>query len=170
MMTWSAVPNRDKRDMTTNHIFQSLGGPWTLRRLIITHLEPRSLIKVTGEARFSPLATDMWLYEETGEAIISGERHHFSQAYRYQHDVSSASIQVCFARGDRAGKHFHELLFAQTAGPILQAQGQHLCGQDQYQASYAFHLADLELASWFIAYSVQGPRKHYTSRTYLRRA
>ena len=155
--------------MDRNHIFQGLGGLWTFQRRLISQTPAQSLITVTGEARFLPVAADAWLYEETGEAVANGGRHRCSQKYHYRRDALSGRIRVFFALGERAGKHFYDLLFDDATRPIHHARGQHLCGRDLYEASYAFHLADAELGSWFLTYHVRGPQKHYTSRTYLRR-
>ena len=137
--------NTNKPDQ---HIFSRLRGEWVLTRTV-GHDGV-----MTGRAAFTdkPGASSSLLYTEQGiNRLPGGEEFDFFQNYLYQSD--DAGLHVFFADG----RTFHTLDFETDR----RAKARHLCGNDLYQGTYAFHDDDHFSVTW----SVKGPKKDFVIQT-----
>jgi cation diffusion facilitator CzcD-associated flavoprotein CzcO len=169
--------------MVPHAVFRSLAGSWTLHRHIENRIDFANSGEVKGTATFS--VTELsheYLYTEVGELSMQrGQHFRVHRKYVYVYDTHTNQIDVFFENQGSRGSPFHSLQFqspkpssATEKGGIemsggWRAAGQHICGEDLYNASYRFSFSGNSIAQMEISYSVTGPKKDYTSTaTYFR--
>jgi hypothetical protein len=179
-------------------VFRSLLGTWKLERDLTSRLPSHPSGHFSGTAQFllrertsdglqcamqglelseSNQEGDMeYLYIEDGEFKTNqGFGFRASRRYVWRYDEQKESLSVWFAKPDdpkRADYLFHEIEFLQPEGGReggWPAKAGHLCIDDYYDVKYNFAFEAVNLKSWNIEYTVNGPKKDYTiNGTYSR--
>ncbi|TFB00452.1 putative flavin-containing monooxygenase 1 [Trichoderma ghanense] len=114
-----------------------------------------------------------YLYIEDGEFQTStGFGFKATRRYIWRYDSKKDIISVWFAKPDdqkRADYLFHEIEFEAPPSDHKQrekegwkAKAGHLCIDDYYNVKYDFSFKAVNLATWSIEYTVNGPKKDYT--------
>jgi hypothetical protein len=115
-----------------------------------------------------------YLYIEDGEfKTTSGFGFNATRRYIWRYDSKKDAISVWFAKPEdqkRADYLFHEIEF--ESPPLgdnkrrekegWSAKAGHLCIDDYYNVNYNFAFDKVNLATWNIGYTVNGPKKDYT--------
>lgn len=136
-------------------IFSSLLGVWRFTRSIV-HKIPKEQYEGRGCATFSLLGqqTDSLEYYEkvrlqnqATQAEIKGY-----QAYLYSYSQQHNEIAKYF----KDARLFYKLPMGKP-----ECIGHHICGEDNYKATYHFKNHD----RFILVYEVLGPRKNYTIHT-----
>jgi len=129
-------------------LYDTLRGNWNINRVIDDrHADQQAFF--TGHASFEE-ADLLLMYGEDGELSIGSTKMRASRRYIWL--LEGENIKVSYENG----LPFHE--FKVSDG---KAKAKHLCGDDIYYAEYSFYLQD----SWRVIWTVNGPRKDYTSTT-----
>lgn len=168
------------------HVFAALEGNWKLYRRLTSEINTYPSGSFNGTAFFEtrsptdPAYDAEYLYVERGEfvsekgLIIPATRRY---VYRFQRDTETISAWFVKAEdGSHVDYLFHNVNFTsykQESYPerkgrskcLLEADGQHLCVDDEYQANYHFQFQYLQCDEWELKYSVNGPKKDYTTST-----
>ena len=123
-------------------------GRWQLTRRIDDQFSGQ-IGQFDGVADFSPQGADGLTYHETGQmAYGAGPRMLAERRYQWRFDEDG--VEVFFADG-RPFHGFHTDRVTDRA--------RHLCGADLYRVSYDF----AAFPDWTATWTVEGPRKLYTS-------
>lgn len=144
--------------MTQNfEIFSRLPGHWSFTRTLSNFKEPLSSGIVTGNASFTPTddPTHILHYKETGLFKSNSTEHTIYNEYFFVFNEKTKNIEKHFAQnGIKTGLFY-----------IIDAQhnGNHICVNDHYAASYAF--IDECFKEFSLTYKVTGPLKDYVSET-----
>ena len=91
-----------------------------------------------------------------------------TQIYLYAYDKCQDLLSVYFVdEKNQRSALFHTIHFQskQPSASGWMANGDHLCDQDHYSASYLFVFNGLDLVLFEITYHVKGPAKDYLSKT-----
>ena len=121
---------------------------------MITDARAGSEAQFEGHAVIAPVGEGA-VYTETGALIMGAQRFEAQRTYRWHR--AGGRIEVMHADGTA----FHD--FDPQAGGAASA---HLCGDDLYRGTYDFS----QWSCWAVTWTVQGPRKDYTSVTWYVRA
>ncbi len=133
-------------------LYDSLRGNWNINRAIDDrHSGQQGIFK--GIATFEPQGSSL-IYTESGELTLGGTLLRATRTYIWSFDGSTVSVMY------RDGSPFHSFEVKNS-----KSQAEHLCGQDIYYATYSFYLPD----SWRVTWTVNGPKKDYTSTSEYRR-
>lgn len=123
-----------------------LHGEWTITRTV----GQGGVMK--GSAAFVETAPDTLAYSETGQNHLpDGTVLDFYQSYVYRNDNDGMHADFT------DGRPFHTLEFENEK----RAKARHLCGNDLYEGTYAFHDEDHFTLTW----SVKGPKKDFVIQT-----
>lgn len=126
-------------------------SPWKFKRHIIDHLSGRRLY---GEGQCH-IQQD--IYHESGAwHLEDGTLLHFTRQYKVFFEKDD-KIQVTFIAGGT---------FMVINPHARVSTGRHLCKRDVYDMSFKA----ISWARFYILWQVQGPYKHYISRTLYRNA
>lgn len=173
-------------------VFTAFKGYWKVNRRLESEINTYQSGNFEGVASFeirSPtdLAYDAeYLYIENGEfrsdqgLVIPATRRY---VYRFQRKANIISAWFVKAEdGLTVDYLFHFVKFTPHEQEsflgkngrrrgLLEANGQHLCINDDYQANYLFEFWGLTCNDWELKYHVKGPRKAYSATTkYVRDA
>ena len=165
------------------HVFDALGGAWTINREINSALPTCPSGQFSGEAQFArrpPTALGFekeYLYNENGK-FITDQSLNFpaTRRYVYRYQQASDSITAWFVKPDdntAVDYLFHEVRLddgnelsthgSLPASCVIKASSYHLCGKDHYTPTYILQLTEGHLEQWKLVYSVKGPQKDYTA-------
>jgi hypothetical protein len=139
----------DQSALTTTA--QRLGlfcGVWAVRRTVIDH-RAGSRAQFTGQATITPE-----LFEEHGEMRTNGAAYQSRRSYLLKCLGDMVTVQFADQR-----------TFISIDADVLQ-RPTHLCGDDFYRGKLVF----LSTGRWAEFWRVTGPRKHYRSAAFYRRA
>lgn len=135
-------------------IFHALEGGWNIQR----EIKPGGRFKGKGVFTFS--AANELSYHEQGQMMLeSGEVLDAGRQFTYR--LENERIAVYYADGPDAGALFHTLTFESER----RARGENLCKEDFYAAEYVFELPE----KFTLTYTVNGPKKDYTSESVFTR-
>ncbi len=176
--------------ISPENVFTALRGHWKLYRRLQSEICTYPSGTFKGMASFEmrtptdPAYDTEYLYTETGEfcteqgLIFPATRRY---VYRFQRNTNTISTWFVKAEdGSSVDYLFHRLKFSfqkkesycRTKGSsifLLEADGQHLCIDDDYQATYFFKFQGCQCHEWDLKYNVKGPRKAYNTNTqYIR--
>lgn len=167
-------------------VFLIFKGYWNVDRRLESEMNTFPSGNFKGAASFemrSPTdsAYDVeYLYMENGEfcsdqgLVIPATRRY---VYRFQANTNTISAWFVKAEdGLTVDYLFHHVNFTpmeqesflgtnEGNGRFLEANGQHLCVDDDYQANYLFRFRGLICEDWVLKYCVKGPRKAYIATT-----
>jgi hypothetical protein len=122
-----------------------------------------------GQAQFHFSNQQELLYKEQGKLILPSQTPlDITQKYLYVYDTVEDLLTVYFVdEKNQRTSLFHTIHFQPKEASPLEwiANGEHLCGQDHYSASYLFAFNGSDLARFEITYQVKGPAKDYVSKT-----
>jgi hypothetical protein len=131
------------------HVATDFEGLWTLKRSIDDRHSDQ-MGDFQGTATFASATDGALTYYETGQMRFGAGAQVFNAERRYQWQFENEQVAVFF----HDGSPFHHFT------PTGQGAGTtHLCGDDLYDVTYDFR----EWPVWTATWSVQGPRKNYTS-------
>lgn len=163
---------RDDANANAGHfiagvMFRALqNSQWTFERVLTG--KPSDGI-VHGRAQFLFSHSDELLYQEQGKFTLTAQTPlESSQHYLYRYDEDNDRLSVYFIDGNhRSAALFHTLHFQPKLSPSVGwlANGEHLCSQDHYFASYLLAFNGVNLSRLQITYRVKGPAKAYISQT-----
>jgi hypothetical protein len=142
-------------------IFASLPARgWAFRRELASRLEGSGVVE--GEASFAPRGADELLYEECGIfRLLSGPTFDVRKTYLWRRRQDHLALHF-----DEPGEGLFHLVSLSTVGNAVRgACERHPCGDDVYESSYAFEVAEGVLGRWSVRHDVRGPTKDYTSIT-----
>ena len=170
-------------------IFNTLNGSWQLSRKFLCESGSKNFGNLEGTATFASRRRrddspgDEKLYSEFGDFITSkGIKSETYRQYAWRFDTLTQTIDVWFVKADdqkSVDYLYHTLKFADTniERPRntnvfeLTANGDHLCGKDDYQVNYTFHVENRSVTRWTSTTTVCGPSKDYVlESTYTRKA
>jgi Family of unknown function (DUF6314) len=124
---------------------------------------------VQGRAQFLFSHPHELLYQEQGKLTLTSwtslDTH---QKYLYRYDEENDLLSVNFiGENHRSAALFHTLYFQPNSSSRAAwlANGEHVCGQDDYFTSYLFTVNRVNLLRWQITYRVKVPVKDYLSQT-----
>ncbi|MFT3728579.1 MAG: DUF6314 family protein [Terricaulis sp.] len=137
-----------------DRFFTRLPGVWTVARTIEDSRIGAG--RFDGVAIFSADDPRTLAYQENGELVFGDWRGPAYRRWRYQYEGSALSI---FYPGGETLLHRFEFNGDATA------QHAHLCGPDQYCATFTLDEAD----AFTLRYAVDGPAKRYVLNTIYRR-
>ncbi len=174
-----------KSQSAIGNIFDSLKGSWKLMRKLESLVSTYPSGTLEGIATFveRPPTNDIYdaeyLYSESGEFLTHQDlRMRATRQYVYRYCRATDAISVWFVKpddGSTVDYFFHKLDFRETdlginsSSKIRSASGYHLCVEDNYNASYSFHLEDSMITQWHAVFDVDGPKKDYSAQaTYTR--
>lgn len=177
-------------------VFRSLLGEWKLERDLTSRLPSHPSGHFSGtanfflregtregrEAEFGRLeaAGDTgveYLYVEEGDFKASnGLTFRATRRYVWRYNEQRDKLSVWFVKTDdqkKADYLFHEVEFTipggEDDGKGWHATAGHLCIDDFYDVNYQFLFQAINLRSWRLTYTVNGPKKDYTiNGTYSR--
>ena len=129
-------------------VFDSLPGPWTLRRDIED--ERAGSGSFVGSAQFTAQVDGSLLYEEHGELTLGAWRGTAWRRWIYDCEGDALVIRYPETRAE-----LHRLVFEKDQDGSFSAQHTHLCGLDTYAAT--FHLTPR--GPVLLTYRVTGPAK-----------
>ena len=114
--------------------------------------------RLAGQGRFEGCAVitagHPWTYKEKGEMILpGGQRHAAQRSYLWEPQPERGAIDIYFDDG----RPFHTL-------PLSGGETGHWCDPDQYDVRYDFG----DWPQWEAVWTVRGPRKDYTMRSWYR--
>ncbi len=139
---------------------------WTFERVLTG--KPSDGV-VQGRAQFILSHPHELLYQEQGKLTLTSKTPlNTSQKYIYRYDEESKLLSVYFVdANNRSAALFHPLHFQPNSSSPFSwlANGEHLCRQDQYFASYSFAFHGIDLSRLQITYTVKGQAKAYISQT-----
>ena len=168
------------------NVFKSLKGHWNVYRRLESEMSTYQSGKFIGTASFEmrsptdPAYDAEYLYIENGDfhseqgLIIPATRRYI---YRFQRNAKIISAWFVKAEDGLAVDYlFHNIdftsceqeYFSGTNGRsrlLLEANGHHLCINDNYLADYLFRFQGMICDYWDLKYSVKGPRKAYSTTT-----
>ncbi|CAM4782547.1 unnamed protein product [Rotaria magnacalcarata] len=123
----------------------------------------------SGQAQFYFSKQKELLYKEQGNLNLPSQIPlDVTQKYIYAYDTDNDLLSVYFVdNNNERGSLFHTISFQSkhSSDDGWIANGQHLCSQDHYSASYLFVFNGINLSRFEIEYIVEGPAKDYTSKT-----
>ncbi len=129
-------------------IYDTLPGIWNIIRKIDDRMGNQQG-DFEGTASFT--RRDETLYHhESGTLMLAGTKLHASRSYKW-----------IFERPDIVVCHHDNTPFHRFTPDYGIIRVSHLCGEDRYNGQYTFNLPD----HWQVTWTVDGPRKNYTSRT-----
>lgn len=164
-------------------VFSTLKGHWNIDRRLESEMSTYQSGNFKGVASFEtrsptdPAYDAEYLYIENGEfcsdqgLIMPATRRY---VYRFQRNINKISAWFVKAEdGSTVDYLFHCVNFTSceqewflgTNRLLLEANGQHLCIDDDYQANYLFGFQGLICDDWELKYCVKGPRKAYSATT-----
>lgn len=166
------------------NIFTAFQGHWNVYRRLESEIctYPSGIFQGTASFEMRP-PTDPaydaeYLYLEYGQFSseqglkIAATRRY---VYRFQRNINTISAWFVKAEeGSPVDYLFHYVNFTSCQqGSFLQANGrrrcfleaagQHLCIEDDYQAKYLFKFDDCRCDEWELTYNVKGPKKAYSA-------
>ena len=164
-------------------LFQSLQGKWLLHRDLNSAITTYPSGSFKGTAVFEARkptdeAYDLeYLYVESGKyTAAQGFSMEATRRYAYRFQQRTNTITVWFISTEDQSTIdylFHVLNFESPSKDLetknhygvitLRATGDHLCIDDNYQASYQFQIGTAALTSWDLKYNVKGPNKDYVA-------
>lgn len=166
------------------NVFTTFEGRWHVYRRLESGMSTYQSGNFKGAASFEmrsptdPAYDAEYLYIENGEfssdqgLVIPATRRY---VYRFQRNTNKISAWFVKAEdGLTVDYLFHDVNFTScryesflgTNGRrryLLEANGQHMCIDDDYQANYLFKFWGLICNDWELKYSVKGPRKAYSA-------
>jgi hypothetical protein len=162
-------------------------GEWKLERGLVSRLPSHPSGHFSGtakfllrdgtrdgrEAEFDRLKEEgdvglEYLYIEEGDFKASnGLTFRATRRYIWRYNEKKDKLSVWFAKTEdqkRADYLFHEIEFAvpDQSQKGWKATAGHLCIDDFYNVNYEFLFQAVNLESWTLAYTVNGPKKDYT--------
>lgn len=148
-------------------VFRALqNSQWTFERVLTG--KPLEGV-VHGQAQFLFSHSHELLYREQGKLTLTSQTPlESSQQYLYRYDEDNDLLSVYFIDvNDRPTGLFHTLHFQPESPSSVGwlANGEHLCSQDHYFASYSLAFNGVNLSHLQITYRVKGPAKAYVSHT-----
>ncbi len=151
--------------MNKEQLFLSLVGSWQFERSLTSHNDNQPSGVVCGMASFKRVSETTLHYFEQGHFTTNSQQT-FSVTQRYAYCLlEDGAMCKYFLETDDRLRLFYPLEFLLKEGGALTAKGQHLCGKDEYQASYLFPEAD-NVSHFELGYWVKGPAKDYVSSTH----
>jgi len=170
-------------------VFRSLLGEWKLERDLTSRLPSHPSGHFSGtakfflregtregrEAEFDRLNDEgnsgmEYLYVEEGDFKASnGLTFRAMRRYVWRYNEQKDKLSVWFVKTDdqkKADYLFHEVEFTvpggEDDGKGWHATAGHLCIDDFYNVNYEFFFQAINLRSWRLTYTVNGPKKDYT--------
>jgi hypothetical protein len=145
--------------MKIGEIFPLLEGEWQFDREIPDY----GIVK--GNASFKKESSDNLEYHEEGLLFHNnGIKTYIKHSCSYR--LVGEEILILLRHNDNK----EEISFKLEFKPIKQnhpliAEGKYICGRDNYQTRYIFHMP----SQFTITYKVNGPNKEYISQTEYKR-
>lgn len=177
-------------DNLPGNVFKAFEGNWKVSRRLESGMSTYLSGNFQGTASFEmrsptdPAYDAEYLYLEKGQfsseqgLIMSATRRY---VYRFQRSNNTISAWFVKAEdGSSVDYLFHHVNFTSWSQEtllqtdkkrkcLLEADGQHMCIDDDYRANYLFQFQDTKCDGWELKYSVKGPRKAYTANArYIR--
>ena len=172
------------------NVFTALEGNWTVNRRLESEIctYPSGIFLGTASFEMRP-PTDPaydaeYLYVEKGQfSTEQGLNFSATRRYAYRFQKSTNHISAWFVNADDDSSVdylFHDvniksctqesiLQMSERKRCLLEADGHHLCIDDDYQANYIFNFHTVKCDEWELKYIVKGPRKAYsTNAQYVR--
>ena len=179
----AASSGRSTHKTVCEHVFDALGGTWTIERDIKSALPTSPSGTFSGEAQFEsrpPAAKEFdkeYLYIENGKfttdqgPLFAATRHY---VYRYQQASDLMSAWFVKPDGNTVVDYlFHEVRLdgsndstihdSLPVNGVIKASSYHLCIKDHYTPTYDLHLVEGRLHDWRLTYQVKGPQKDYVA-------
>ena len=172
----------DLSNVSAGLIFDTLEGHWQLSRTILDgHSSNRAgSFEGTATVTLQKPSDDSFdgesLYSEEGEfTTIQGLKLKANRQYVWRYRKRTNAITVWFVKTDGSlavDYFFHALDLRDIATQSLErsgnntdfkvlASGHHVCGEDDYQVEYTFHMRSTSVAQWAAEFTVRGPKKGY---------
>ncbi|KAI9692775.1 MAG: hypothetical protein M1820_009374 [Bogoriella megaspora] len=158
-------------------VFDALEGTWTIRRRLKSAIPGYPTGFFQGSATFSPRDTTAntfdaeYLYHEEGELTTeAGLKMQANRKYAYRYQSSKDQITTWFIKDDGISVDYlfnelqHDPSKMGNKQEALLLDGDHLCVNDMYKASYDFQSLGPEM-TFSVTYHVQGPKKDYSHET-----
>ncbi|MFP3012229.1 MAG: DUF6314 family protein [Rickettsia sp.] len=134
-------------------IFSRLSGKYRINRIIDNYGYGE------GMAYFLPENLNELIYKEELQIHYNDYDHQILANKEYRYILENNNIVKYFAKAENS--LFHRLDFIDNSRAI----GSHLCGSDEYNATYIFLNPD----SFTLNYQVLGPQKDYNINTVFNR-
>ena len=181
-----AIAAKSHMKISPENVFTTLKGHWNINRRLESEMSTYQSGNFEGMASFDlrsptdPAYDAEYLYIENGEfrsdqgIVIPATRRY---VYRFQREAGIISAWFVKAEdGLTVDYLFHYVKLAlceqgsflrtnERRKCLLEADGHHLCVEDDYQANYLFKFWDLICDDWELKYHVKGPRKAYSATT-----
>lgn len=181
-----AIAAKSHVRISPENVFTTLKGHWNINRRLESEMSTYQSGNFEGVASFDvrsptdPAYDAEYLYIENGEfrsdqgLVIPATRRYI---YRFERKANAISAWFVKAEdGSTVDYLFHHVkLTPSEQGSflgrngrrrcLLEADGHHLCVEDDYQANYLFKFWDLVCDDWELKYHVKGPRKAYSATT-----
>ncbi len=179
----AAVSDPSTHKTVCEHVFDALGGTWTIKRDIKSALPTSPSGTFSGEAQFEsrpPTAREFdkeYLYIENGKfTTVQGLLFAATRHYVYRHQQGSGLMSAWFVKPNDntvVDYLFHEIRLDSSNGSsvheslpvngVIRASSYHLCINDHYTPTYDLHLVEGRLQDWRLTYQVKGPQKDYVA-------
>ncbi len=159
--------------MKLSKLFQNFAGAWSFTRYLTSRNKPNNYAlniavgSVKGTATFERVGENQLHYKEEGVFTPIGKAM-FKVQKEYLFLIENNEIKKYSLQNGKNSELMYPLQFGQPDLKNIFALGEHLCGQDTYQATYEF---DVERGSeelfhrYKLTYDVTGPEKDYIALT-----
>jgi hypothetical protein len=148
--------------LSAYQIFQLLEGNWQLQRIL------GSQATMQGTASFQKIpGSCAYYYQEAGSVQFQKKCLKAHRAYVYAYQNDNIAVYFWDPINKQPGNLLHWIQFSPAIESCWPTHGYgiHICNQDIYQAHYRFY----NHTNFQLLYTVDGPCKHYTLKSYFSR-
>lgn len=154
--------------MNIRKIFDNLKGVWKFQRNVRNKADNSPIGIMNGTATLDLIGNNQLHYKEEGELSLIGQAMvQARKEYLYLYLEQEDRIEKHFSQDGNDTGYMYTLQFRKSLEPnTIHAIGNHLCKNDNYDASYEFEeKSDGSCNRYKLTYIVIGPEKDYIAET-----